>query len=80
MNATLFAALMLAEVTSATTIYDANTNIGQWLNSSAFFGIFFMIVFFMTCYFVLGLLAQIQTPRILLDKCLDWGKIEKIEE
>ena len=49
-------ALLFANV-EAKGIYDANSYIGNWLNSTAFFGIFFMVIFFFTCYCVLQTLA-----------------------
>ena len=73
-------ALLLANAEAATTIFDANTYISQWINSNALFGIFFMILFFWVCLCVLQALAAVQTPRIMLEKCIDWGKIEQTEE
>ena len=87
MNAkTLFTTLMLSLMSAAAdpqvvkSIYDANKNIGQWINPNAFMGIVIMIVFFWVCNCVFGALAQVQTPRIMLEKTLDFGKIEKVEE
>ena len=39
-----------------------------------------MITFFWVCYCALGMLAGVQTPKIMLEKCIDWGKIEKTED
>ena len=61
-------------------IYSANQKIGQWINPNAFVGILLTIIFFTTSYCVFGLMAQIQTPRIMLEKELDWGKVEKVDE
>ena len=61
-------------------IYSQNLSISHWLNPNAFVGILIMIIFFWVCYCVLGLLANVQTPRIILEKTIDWGKVEKTEE
>ena len=61
-------------------IYSANQKIGQWLNPNAFVGIFLTIIFFWIASCVFGMMAQIQTPRIMLEKELDWGKVEKVDE
>ena len=54
--------------------------ISKWINSTAFFGIILtIIVFWMSCC-AFSMMAQIQCPRILLEKDLDWGKVEKVEE
>jgi len=76
-------ALMLATVsaqTSVASIYNANTGIGMWINPNALVGITIVLMFFWVCYCVLGMLAQVQTPRIMLEKTIDWGKIERVEE
>ena len=78
-SAATIMALLLANV-EATSIYDANTNIGQWINPNALFGITLMILFFWVCLCVFQLLAQVQTPRIMLEKCIDWGKVETTED
>ena len=72
-------ALILANA-EAKSIFDANTYIGQWLNPNALFGIVFMIIFFWVCLCVLQVLAAVQTPRIMLEKTIDWGKIETVDE
>ena len=72
-------ALFLANV-EAKSIYDANTYISQWINPNALFGIVFMIMFFWVCQCVLGALSAVQTPRIMLEKTIDWGKVETVEE
>ena len=61
-------------------IFSANKNIGNWINPNAFVGIFFMIMFFWFCMWTLQMLSAIQTPTVMLEKCIDWGKVEKIEE
>ena len=61
-------------------IYSANQNISKWLNPNAFVGIFLTIVFFWIAWCVLGLMSQIQTPKIMLEKELDWGRVEKVDE
>ena len=61
-------------------IYSANQNINKWLNPNAFVGIFLMLIFFWVCQCVFGMLGQIQTPKIMLEKELDWGKVEKVDE
>ena len=66
--------------TTATGPYAANAGIGQWINPNAFTGIFFTLMFFWVCYCVLQATAAIQTPKILLEKTLDWGKVEKTED
>ena len=71
-------ALMMA--TAQAGIYDANTFISKWINPSALFGIVITIAFFWVCYCVLGMLAQVQTPRIMLEKTIDWGKVERTED
>lgn len=73
-------ALFLASTVEAKSIYDANTNIGQWINPNALFGIMIMILFFWVCQCVLSALGAVQTPRIMLEKTIDWGKIETVEE
>ena len=72
-------ALFLATV-EAKSIYDANTYISQWINPNALFGIVFMIMFFWVCQCVLSALSAVQTPRIMLEKTIDWGKVETVEE
>ena len=69
-----------ASATDVTSIYDANKNIGQWINPNAFFGIVFMLLFFWVCLCMLQALSAVQTPKIMLDKCIDWGKVETVEE
>ena len=76
----LMAMLTLANSAEAKSIFDANTYIGQWLNPNALFGIVFMIIFFWVCLCVLQVLAAVQTPRIMLEKTIDWGKIETVDE
>ena len=61
-------------------IYSANSGIGQWINPNALTGIFFTLMFFWVCLCVLQTTANIQTPKILLEKTLDWGKVEKTED
>ena len=61
-------------------LYKANAGIGQWINPNAFVGIFFTLIFFWVCYCVLNATAAIQTPKIMLEKTLDWGKVEKTED
>ena len=72
-------ALLLADA-EAKSIFDANTFISQWINPNALFGIFFMILFFWVCLCVLQALSAVQTPRIMLEKCIDWGKVEQTED
>ena len=43
-------------------------------------GIFLTVIFFWVASCVFGMMAQIQTPRIMLEKELDWGKVEKVDE
>ena len=76
---TAIMALLLANA-EAKSIFDANTFISQWINPNALFGIAFMIIFFWVCLCVLQALAAVQTPRIMLEKCIDWGKIETTED
>ena len=77
-------ALMLsavcAQTTSVQSIYNANTGIAMWINPNALVGITVTLMFFWVCYCVLGMLAQVQTPRIMLEKTIDWGKVERVEE
>ena len=76
-----FAATMALLISNAQAgIYDANTGINQWLAPNCFFGIMFMLIFFWVCYCTLSALSQVQTPRIMLEKCIDWGNVEKTEE
>ena len=81
-SATLAAmmALLLANIVEAKSIYDANTGIGMWINPPALFGIVIMILFFWVCQCVFSALSSVQTPRIMLEKTIDWGKIETVEE
>ena len=60
--------------------YDANMYINQWMGPNCFFGIMFMIIFFWVCQCSLSALSQVQTPKIMLEKTIDWGKVEKTEE
>ena len=78
----LFASLLaLVEAqTTVTGIFDANASIRYWINSNAFVGIILTIIFAMVCYIMLQMLSTIETPKILLEKCIDWGKVEKVEE
>ena len=81
--ATVSAAGQVNAATNAvepTGIYKANAGIGQWINPNAFVGIFFTLIFFWVCYCVLQATAAIQTPKIMLEKTLDWGKVEKTED
>ena len=89
MSLLLFAATVSAQAanrqaTEETTVvngpYSANSGIGQWINPNAFTGIFFSLMFFWVCFCVLQATAAIQTPKILLEKTLDWGKVEKTED
>ena len=73
-------ATVQADTASVKTIYDANTYIGEWINPNAVVGITLTIIFFWVCSCVLSATAQIQTPRIMLEKCIDWGKVEKVDE
>jgi hypothetical protein len=76
-----FAATMALLISNAQAgIFDANAGINQWLGPNCFFGIVFMLIFFWVCYCTLGALAAVQTPRIMLEKTIDWGYVEKIEE
>jgi len=82
---TLAASIDAANVTSPYTptyksIYDANRSIGTWINPNALVGILFMLIFFWVCTCVLQLLGNVQTPKIMLEKCIDWGKVEKSED
>ena len=63
-----------------TGIFNANTGISMWINPNALVGITIVLMFFWVCYCVLGMLAQVQTPRIMLEKTIDWGKVERVEE
>ena len=88
--ATVMMALMVAAQTSPipaptadveySSIFDANKQIGQWINPNALFGIVFMMAFFWVTYCTLGALAAVQCPKIMLEKCIDWGKVEKTED
>ena len=83
MMAALIAASALAQSEPTTTtggIYDANKNIGSWINPNALTGILLMIMFFWLCQWTLSMLAAIQTPTVMLEKTIDWGKVEKTEE
>ena len=89
---TFVAALMMALATSAQkvlpatdevraqTMYDANAKISHWINPNAFVGIVLMIFFFWISYCVFGALAAVQGPKIMLEKTIDWGKVERTEE
>ena len=66
--------------TGAVGIFKANAGIARWINPNAFVGITIVLVVFWVCYCVLGMLAQVQTPRIMLEKTIDWGKVERTEE
>ena len=68
------------DVTPTTGIRDANKNIGYWMGPNTLVGIVFTLLFFWVCQCVLSSLAAVQTPRIMLEKCIDWGKVEKVEE
>ena len=61
-------------------IFAANSNINQWLNPNAFIGILLTIIIFWVTSCVLSLMQDIETPRIMLEKDLDWGKVEKVDE
>lgn len=82
----LLALLMLcaASVNAATDpvvgIYSANAGIGNWINPNALVGIVLMIMIFWVSCCVVGALANINCPRIMLEKPLEWGKVEKTEE
>ena len=79
----VFALLMLVAYASAQQaqgIYAANAGITQWLNPNALVGILLMISIFWISCCVVGCLANINTPRIMLEKPLEWGKVEKTEE
>ena len=67
-------------VNQASDLYDANKNIGSWINPNALTGILLMIMFFWLCQWTLSMLAAIQTPTVMLEKTIDWGKVEKTEE
>ena len=81
--AALMALVVFAEATDEESykgIFSANENINQWVNPNAFMGIFLTIIFLMTVTCVLGLMHDINTPRMMLEKDLDWGKIERVED
>ena len=61
-------------------IYSSNTYIGEWINPNAFMGIVLILLFFWVTYCSLSMLSEVQTPRIMLEKCIDWGKVEKTED
>ena len=60
--------------------YDANTGINQWIGPHCFFGILFMLIFFWVCQCTLSALSAVQTPKVMLEKSIDWGKVEKVED
>ena len=81
----LLAVLMMVSVEAQTTdtatgIFKANTYIYYWINPNALVGIALMLLFSMLAYIVLGLIAVIDGPQLMLEKCIDWGKVEKVEE
>ncbi len=76
----LASAVSAQETTTRTSIFSANTGISMWINPNALVGITIVLMFFWVCYCVLGMLAQVQTPRIMLEKTIDWGKVERVEE
>ena len=61
-------------------IYASNTYIAEWINPNAFMGIVIILLFFWVTYCSLSMLSEVQTPRIMLEKCIDWGKVEKTED
>mmetsp|Transcript_23539 Transcript_23539/g.31574 ORF Transcript_23539/g.31574 Transcript_23539/m.31574 type:complete len:92 (-) Transcript_23539:274-549(-) len=61
-------------------LFSANESINKWINPNAFVGILLTLVFFWVCQCVFSLMGNIQTPKIMLEKELDWGKIEKVDE
>ena len=78
--AVLCASASAQETEVVTTIFSANTGISMWINPNALVGITIVLMFFWVCYCVLGMLAAVQTPRIMLEKTIDWGKVERVEE
>ncbi len=83
MMATLLCASASAkgdDTETVTGIFSANTGIAMWVNPNALVGITIVLMFFWVCYCVLGMLAAVQTPRIMLEKTIDWGKVERVEE
>ncbi len=61
-------------------IFSQNTVIGEWINPNAFMGIILILLFFWVTCCSLSMLSDVQTPRIMLEKTLDWGKVEKTED
>ena len=77
--ATLMALMMSVTNAQATETFN-NSGIGEWIAPNALFGLVFTLIFFWVCMCVLQALHAVQTPRIMLEKSIDWGKIEKVEE
>ena len=71
-------ALFIANVEAS--VLTKNAEIGWWISPNCLFGIIFMLLFFWVCFCTLQALAAVQTPKIMLEKCIDWGKVEKTEE
>ena len=71
-------ALLIANVEASEVM--TNAYIGWWVTPNCLFGIIFMLLFFWVCFCTLQALAAVQTPKIMLEKCIDWGKVEKVEE
>ena len=57
----------------------SNVFIGGWIQPNCFMGIAFTLFFI--AFFSLGItmLHQIQTPLIMREKTLNWGKVEEAE-
>ena len=72
--------MALLSATAQAGIYDANNGIAKWINPNAFVGLVLIILFFWVCTCVLGMLGQVQTPKIMLEKTIDWGKVERTED
>ena len=82
-SSTIASMLMMALLSAnaeATGIFDANQGISKWINPNAFVGIVLILLFFWVCICVFNMLAQVQTPRIMLEKTIDWGKVERTDE
>ena len=56
-----------------------NATIGMWIQPNCLFGIVFFLMFTMVFYFGISQMAQIQTPILLREKTLNWGRIEENE-
>ena len=79
-KAAIAAILALLTVNVEASEVMTNAHIAWWIGPNCLFGIVFMLLFFWVCFCTLQALAAVQTPKIMLEKCIDWGKVEKTEE